>query len=190
MKKVLAILLAGSILAFGATNNDIEKKLDFLIKKMNKMEKKLDSKDKEIQTLKSEVKKQKVETKKQFTISNCTNIKVKNFNYIYHKEVLPYYILSFTLVNKYPYAIKEISGKIIAKDSDGVTMLTDFVSKDATIQPNGTINIKKYHTIEGDLEKTMAQESPQNIAVTFSPITITFQNGEHAKCGGFLGSYL
>jgi len=189
MKKLITILLISSIGAFSASNSEIEKKLNFLIKKMNQMEKKLNSKDKEIETLKKEVKKQKVETKKRFTTQSCTNIKVSNLNFTYHKEVIPYYNLSYTLTNKYPYTIKKIAGKVKIKDNDGVTVMTDYIAKENVNLPkNGTLNIKKVHTVESELEKTMNEETPATLKLTFIPTQIIFTNGEQVSCGGIFNT--
>ncbi len=189
MKRLITILIISSIGAFSASNSDIEKKLDFLINKMNQMERKLNAKDKEIETLKKEVKKQNVETKKRFTTQSCTNIKTANFDYNYHKEVIPYFNLSYTLINKYPYTIKKIAGKLKVKDSDGVTIMTDYIAKDnVNIPKNGQLTIKKVHTVESDLEKTMSEETPSTLTTTFTPTQIIFTNGEQVSCGGIFNT--
>ncbi len=183
MKKI-AIFLLIPIFIFAATNSEIEKKLNYLIERMNKMEKLLNSKDKEIKNLKKEVKKQKVETTRKFILSGCDKIGVKNFRYVYNNLILPYYDLSFTIVNNYPYSIASFAGKLTIKDKDGSTILTDFISKDIVIKPKATLHIQKRHSIIGEIEKILKDEKIEDLKVTFTPTKINFTNGQKAKCGG------
>ena len=186
MKKVIFLLFILSSFAFSASNSEIEKKLNMIIDRMNKMQKQLDSKDKEIKRLKSEVKKQKTETKKEFTINSCDNIKVVDFDYTYNGNsgIMPYYVLTITLKNNYPYAIKKFAGKLLLKDQSNVTMLTEYIESKQNIGKNQTITIKKNHMINSQLESTMKTEPPSNIKTLFSPSVILFENGQKAKCGG------
>ena len=185
MKKILVLLVLSSLLVFADTSNsEINKKLDFILKRMNKMEKQLKSKDVEIESLKKEVKKQKVETTKKFILSGCDKIGVKNFRYVYNDIVLPYYDLSFSVVNNYPYDIASFAGKLTVKDKDGSTILSDFISKNKVIKPKGTLQIQKRHSIIGEIEKILKDEKIEDLKVTFAPIKINFTNGQKAKCGG------
>jgi len=188
--KLFLTLFITSALLFAESNTDIEKKLNYLIKRMNKMEKQLGQKDSEIKQLRQEVKKQKIDTKKEFMTKSCDKILVKNFNYKYHKNVLPYYNLSYNLENDYPYGIKSITGKIYVEDSDGITILTDFIDKQESIPSKSQISIKSVHSVQSDLEKTMAQEKLSSLKVTFKPTTIIFKNSKRISCGGMLGSNL
>ncbi len=186
MKKFIIFVILLSSFAFSANNSEIEKKLNMIIERMNKMQKQLDSKDKEIKKLKQEVKKQKVETKKEFLVNSCDKIKVIDFDYTYNKNggIMPYYVLKITLKNKYPYAIKRFAGKLLLKDQEDTTMLTEYIESKQTLSKDGTITIKKNHIINSQLESTMKTVSPLNIKAIFSPSAILFSNGRKAQCGG------
>ena len=188
MRKIL-LLVFSALLLFGASNQDIEKKLDYLMQRMNKMEKQLNSKDQEIKELKQEVKKQKIETKKEFMVNSCDKIEIENFTYKYDDTLLPYYDLTYTLTNTYPYDITYISGKINVQDiEDDIKIFTDFANKKIFIGKNGgKVVIHKKHSITGELDKVLKDESANNIKVTFSPSNITFKNGKKISCGGYLG---
>lgn len=97
---------------------------------------------------------------------------------------MPYYTLVITLKNKYPYAIKKFAGKLLLKDQEDTTMLTEYLESDKTLSKNGSITIKKNHIINSQLESTMKTEPPSNIKAIFSPSAIIFANGQKAKCGG------
>ena len=185
MKKLL-LLAFSALLLFGASTQDIEKKLNYLIQRMNKMEKQLNSKDREIKQLKQEVKKQKIETKKEFMVNSCDKIKVKDFSYIYDSTLLPYYDLTFSLQNDYPYDIAQVSGKLYVKDiSDDIKIFTQIVDKKVIIKKSGgKATIQARHPVSGQLDKVLKDEPSNNIKVIFSPSTITFTNGKKVSCGG------
>jgi len=187
MKKLFISLLLPSVLLFSATNSEIEKKLDMIIERMNKMQKQLNSKDVEIKKLKKEVKKQNIETKKEFMIKSCDKLKVTNFNYKYHNNVIEFYDLSYNITNNYPYTITKFMGRLTIKDSDDTVILTDFLEKKQTFKKNQTIHISKTHPLYGELDKELKNENPSNINVTFSPTAIKFSNGKTINCGGLIG---
>ena len=186
MKLFLTFIIT-SVLLFAQSNTNIEKKLDYLIKRMNKMEKQLNNKDNEIEKLKHEVNKQKVETKKEFMTKSCDKLKVEDFSFIYHKNVLPYYTLNYKLKNTYPYDISRVSGKLYIKDSDDITMLTDFVDKEQNLPKGSYIVVNKTHSIQSDLEKTLKDDKQGTEKLSFHPLTIEFKNGQKINCGGILG---
>jgi hypothetical protein len=181
MKKLL-LLVISAIVLFANNNDEVNKKLNTILERMNKMEQKLNMKDKEIEKLKTEVHQQGKEAKETKLVNNCKNIKVLDFSYKYYGPVIETYDLKYTLKNLYPYDIAEISGKIYIKDRDKTTILTDYVNKKVNISKNSTINITKNHLISGDLERTLKDEKPNSLIVTFVPINITFSNGKQAKC--------
>ncbi len=185
MKRFILLIVATSMLLFASDNNaEINKKLDYIIQRMNQMQKQLNNKDKEIKSLKQEVKQQKKETAKKFILNSCDKISVKDFHYSYDGQLLPYYELTFTIQNDYPYDISSISGKLTVKDKDGSTILVDFITRDKLIAKGSTITIQKRHPIVGQIEKLLKDENPSTLKVSFAPTNITFTNGQHAKCGG------
>jgi len=184
MKKFIFFIALAMTFVYAGNNAQIEKKLNMIIERMNKMQKQLDSKDKEIKTLKQEVKKQKEETKKEFIVNSCDKIKVANLDYIYHGGVIPYYVITFTIKNKYPYTIKRFAGKLLLKDKDDITMLTEYIESKKVLKKDGTIQIKRNHMINSDLESTLKDENPTNVQTLFKPSSIEFTNGKTVKCGG------
>ncbi len=185
MKKLLILALAFSI-SFATTNAQINQKLNLILDKMNKMEKQLNSKDQEIQKLRHEVKQQKIETKKEFLVNSCDKIKVTQIKYNYNANggIIPYYTIKLSLQNKYPYAIRNFAGKLLLKDKDDTTILTEYIQSNKSLNKNQTIQIKKNHPINSQLENSLKEINPANIKAIFTPSNIVFTNGKQVKCGG------
>jgi len=188
MKKFLLASLVGAML-FGATNDDINKKLDLLLQKIEQLEKKVEKKDTEIEKLKQElqkqkkeIKKQETETKKQFAIKSCNKIKVVGLNYVYHDEVIPYYTLTIKMKNNYPATVTFIRGSLYAEDKDRVKILQDFIERKMNIKPGEVITIKKKHIVSGELEKYLKDEKPENLKLYFKPTRVEFENGQKVEC--------
>jgi len=189
MKKLLLLVVSVAVL-FANSNDELNKKLDTLLKRMNKMEQKLNIKDREIEKLKTEVHQQGREVKETKIVNNCKNIKVLNFSYDYNGAVIETYSLRYTLKNLYPYGITRISGKLYIKDRDETTILTDYISRKVDVSKDATINISKNHLIAGDLERTLKDEKVSDLIVTFVPAIINFSNGKQAKCSsGLIGLF-
>jgi len=181
MKRLLSILTI-STLIYASNTNEINAKLDLILNKINMLEKKLNEKDKEIKKLKQEIKKQEASTKKEFAIKSCNKLKITKFSYKYNDNVLPYYNLSFTLKNQYPYTISKITGNVYFDDKDGTTLLKHYVEKKLNLKPNESINISAEHMITSDIEKELKDENPNNLNVYFSPTKIIFKNGKKLEC--------
>ena len=188
MKKIIFSLMTG-VLLFGAQNSDIDKKLDLILNKINQMEKKLDMKDAEIKQLKKEIqqqqkeiKEQKINTKKAFATKSCKNLKVISFDYKYHYDVLPYYTITVTLKNVYPYTITYINGNIFFDDKDGTTLLKQFVKRDVNLKPGQKITLHFEHMITAELEKDLKNEKRSNLKVYFSPTELKFANSTPLEC--------
>ena len=190
MKK-LAIFILGTTLLFAVNDSEINQKLNLILEKMQQLEKKVNLKDEEIENLKKELKKQKVaikkqkeQTKKEFTINDCSKIKVSNFHYSYVDNFIPYIEVSYTLTNTYPFTISKVAGKLYIKSSDGSTMMTDFISRGVNLPQGASITVQHRHTTLSQLEKSLKDENPATIKTSFSPATIVFSDGKQAKCGG------
>jgi len=190
MKKILTILIAVG-LAFASTNNDeINKKLDLLLNKLDTLEKKLDEKDVEIKKLKQalqqqqkEIKKQEVKTKTQLALKNCDNLKVTNFEYKYHDDVLPYVTFKVTITNNYPYEITHISGNVYFDDkNDGTTFIKHYINRKVDIKPGESVTITGEHTALDEIEKMIKNENPSDLNVYFSPNAVDFQGAPTLKC--------
>jgi len=181
MKKILFFILTISVI-FASSNDDISKKLDILIQKINELEKKVDLKDKEIEKLKKELKQQEKTTKKEFAIKSCNNIKVVKFKYVYHDNVLPYYDISVTLKNQYPYALKRVNGNIYFDDKDGTTFLKVYVNRKVNVKPNETFSVKTQYMISAEIEKELKNENPNNLHVYFNITKLEFANGKTLEC--------
>ena len=187
MKKIIFSLMLGGVLF--ASNSDIDKKLDLILNKMNQMEKQLQQKDKEIEKLKKELQSQKKEikkesttTKKELALKSCKNLKVVSFDYEYHGDVLPYYTISVTLKNSYPYTITYINGNIFFDDKDRTTLLKQFVKRDVNLKPGQNITLHFQHMIDGELEKYLKDEQKSNLNVYFSPTKLQFANKKELEC--------
>ncbi len=188
MKKIVLSLIAGALL-FGAQNSDIDKKLDLILNKMNQMEKQLNMKDnqikklqQEIQHQQKEIKEQKTNTKKEFAIKSCKNLRVVSFNYEYHWNVLPYYTITVTLKNVYPYEVTYINGNVFFDDKDGTTILKQFVKRDVTLKPGQSITLHFEHMISADIEKDLKNEKKNNLNVYFSATELKFKNAKQLDC--------
>ena len=188
MKKVLFALIAGSLL-FASNSDDINKKLDLLLNKLDTLEKKLDEKDKEIETLKkelqkqqSEIKKQEINTKKEFAVKSCDNLKVTEFSYQYHDNVLPYITFNVTIKNNYPYEVTKLYGNIYFDDKDGTSMIKHFINRKVSIKPGESVTISAQHMLVTDIEKMMKDEKPADLVVHFDPTAISFKNGKKLEC--------
>jgi len=188
MKKLLFLGLVSGLL-FSADLNTINQKLDLIINKLNKIEKELSIKDNEIKELKkqlkiqqTEIKKQQIQTKKEFAIKNCKNLKVVSYKYEYHDEVLPYYDISVTLKNDYPYTVKRFIGNIYFDDKDGTTLLKVYIDKKAEIKPNQTFTIKTQYMVSADIEKELSNENSKNLNVYFDITKLQFANGKTLEC--------
>jgi len=188
MKKIIFPLITG-VLLFGSQNSDIDKKLNLILNKMNQMEKQLNMKDKEIQKLQQqlqkqqkEIKEQKTDTKKEFAIKSCKNLKVVSFNYEYHADVLPYYTITATLKNVYPYTITYINGNIFFDDKDGTTLLKQFVKRDVNLKPGQSITVHLQHMISADIEKDLKDEKRSDLNVYFSVTELKFANKKQLEC--------
>lgn len=200
MKKIISVLATVSVM-FAANNNDeLNKKLDLILQKMNELEKKVSQRDKEIENLKKELKQEQkkiqIQVKKQeeaqkkaienkLVLSSCKNIKVSNFSYKYHNDVIPYYILTYTLTNKYPKKIVHLRGDLIVEDKDEVKILQDYIDRNVDLAPGQSITIKKVHTVTNDMEKNLAGEKPENLKVIFEVIRADLADGGRVECGIF-----
>jgi len=199
MKKLISILVMGSVM-FAASNSDIDKKLDLILQKMNELEKKVEQRDKEIEQLKKEIKQEQIKIKKQvqkqqeeqkkeienqIVLNSCKNIKVKNFSYVYHDDVIPYYTLTYTLVNKYPKKIVHLRGDLIVEYKDGTKLLEDYVDRNVNLAPNQSITIKKVHTITSDMEKELAGTKLKDLKESFEVIRADLADGGKIECGIF-----
>ncbi|ACM93163.1 hypothetical protein NAMH_0385 [Nautilia profundicola AmH] len=195
MKK-LAILGLGAALLFGASSDDINKKLDLLLQKIEQLEKKVDKKDAEIEELKKEIKVQQKEIKKsneevkkevktQLAVKSCKKIKVVNMKYKYHDEVIPYYDITVTLKNEYPKKITYLSGNLYVEDKDKVKIFKDFIQRDVDLPVGGEITIKKTHQLNSDLEQYLKDEKPENLHIYFEVIRADFADGTNIECGIF-----
>lgn len=195
MKK-LAIAGLSVVCLLASSSEDINKKLDLLLQKIEQLERKVDKKDTEIETLKKELKNQKKEiqkreeeTKKEFktqlAIKSCKKIKVVNFQYKFHDDVIPYYDLSITLKNEYPKKIVYLSGNLYVEDQDKVKIFKDFIKRDVNLPVNGEISFKKVHQLNSELEKYLSTENPQNLKIYFEVIKAEFADGTNVECGIF-----
>ncbi len=191
MLKKLVLFILSAALLFGINDDEINQKLNLILQKMQQLEKKVDLKDKEIENLKKElnkqkvaIKKQKAQTKKEFMVNDCSKIKVSNFHYNYVDSFIPYIEVSYTLTNTYPFTISKLAGKLYIKASDGSTMMTDFISRDVKLPKGASIAVHHRHTTLSQLEKSLKDENPATVKVSFSPSTIVFSDGKQAKCGG------
>jgi hypothetical protein len=193
MKRVILIFAVISSL-FAVDNSDIEQKLNLILQKMSQLEKEVKAKDKEIEKLKKELQQKnssKVEEKKiekieeKITLSNCKNIKVKDFSYKYHDEAIPYYELSYTLINNYPKKIVRLKGDLIVEDKDEVKLLQDYIDRKVDLAPKKSIKIKKIHTVTSDIEKELKGENPKNLKLIFEVIRADLADGGRIKCGIF-----
>jgi len=195
MKK-LAILGLGAALLFGASSDDINKKLDLFLQKIEQLEKKVDKKDAEIEELKKEIKVQQKEIKKsneevkkevktQLAVKSCKKIKVVNMKYKYHDEVIPYYDITVTLKNEYPKKITYLSGNLYVEDKDKVKIFKDFIQRDVDLPVGGEITIKKTHQLNSDLEQYLKDEKPENLHIYFEVIRADFADGTNIECGIF-----
>ena len=189
MRKIFLIIGLISYLFAASSNDDINKKLDLLLQKINELEKKIDKKDEEINKLKKEIKQQKVEikkqeekTQKQFAIKSCDKLKVINFKYKYHPEVIDYYDLEITIKNTYPEEVTFIRGSLYAEDKDRVKILQDYISRSVDIKPGEIIVIKKKHIVGSELERYLKDEKPNEIKVYFEPSRVEFKNGQKLEC--------
>ena len=188
MKKILLSALAVA-LVFGASNDDINKKLDLLLQKIEQLEKKVEKKDSEIEKLKKElqkqqkeIKKQENETKKQFAIKSCNKLEVVDLKYKYNEDVIPYYDLTVKIKNNYPATVTFMRGTLYAEDKDRVKILKDFIQRDVDLKPNKTITVKKKHILTNDLEKYLKDENPKNLKLYFKPTRVEFENGQKVEC--------
>ena len=187
MKKIILSLGLGVLLF--ASESDIDKKLDLILNKMNQMEKQLKQKDSEIEKLKKElktqqkeIKTQSVKTKKEFAIKSCKNLKVISYDYQYNDNVLPYYTISVTLKNTYPYTITYINGNIYFDDKDGTNLLKQFVKRDITLKPGESATLHFQHMITADIEKDLKDEKKSDLNVYFSPTKLKFANKKDLEC--------
>ena len=188
MKKIVLSLMTGALL-FGAQNSDIDKKFDLILNKMNQMEKQLNMKDNQIKRLQQElqqqqkeIKEQKTNTKKEFATKSCKNLKVVSYNYVYHWGVLPYYNITVTLKNVYPYTITYINGNIFFDDKDGTTLLKQFVKQHITLKPGQSITLHFEHMVTANIEKELKDEKRSNLNVYFSPTILKFANSKNLEC--------
>ena len=188
MKKIILSIMAG-VLLFASQNSDIDKKLNLILQKMNQMEKQLNMKDEqikklnnELKTQQKEIKQQKVNTKKEFATKSCKNLKVASYDYVYHWGVLPYYTITVTLKNVYPYTITYINGNVFFDDKDGTTLLKQFVKRDVNLKPGQSITLNFQHMITADLEKDLKDEKRSNLNVYFSPTKLKFANANDLEC--------
>jgi len=191
MKKFLLAVGLGSML-FAANSADIDKKLDLILQQIQQLKKEVKSKDKEIEQLKQqlnqqqqEIKKQEIKTKNEFAIKDCRKIKVVSLHYTYHGDVIPYYDLTFTIKNEYPKTIVYLNGNLYAEDQDGVKILKAYVDRKVTLKPGESITIHKKHTINGEIEKYLKDENPQNLRIYFVVTHARFSDGTELSCGLF-----
>ncbi len=187
MKRLLFLVVGATILF--ASNDDINKKLDLLLQKIEQLEKKIDSKDEEIKKLKKEIQQNQQEVKKevktQLAVKSCKKIKVVDFKYKYHDEVIPYYDIEVTLKNEYPKNIVYLSGNLYVEDKDKVKILQDYIKRDVNLPVNGEITIKKTHTLNSELEEYLKDENPKNLKIYFEVIKAEFADGTNIECGIF-----
>ena len=191
MKKILLALGIGSML-FAANDADINKKLDLILQQIQQLKQEVKAKDKEIENLKQqlnkqqqEIKKQEIKTKNEFAIKDCRKIKVLSLSYKYHGDVIPYYDLTYTIKNEYPKTIVYVNGNLYAEDKDGVKILKDYLDRKITLKPGESITIHKKHVINGDLEKYLKDENPQNLHLYFVVTHAKFADGTELSCGLF-----
>ena len=185
MKKILFVLIAGSLL-FAL---DTDKKLDLILQKLNQLEEKINQKDKEIEKLKkelqkqqNEIKKQEVSTKKEFAIKSCDNLKITSFSYKYHNNALPYITFRVTFKNNYPYEITAINGNIYFDDKDGTTLVKHFINRKVSIKPGESVTLKGEHMLVTEIEKMMKDEKPTDLKAHFEPNVIKFKDASKLKC--------
>jgi len=188
MKRLLAILVIVSI-SFGASTDEIDKKLNLLLNKLDMLEKQINQKDKEIEQLKQElkiqqkeIKHQEVTTKKEFEVKSCDNLKVTNVKYQYHDNVLPYLTFRVSLKNNYPYEVTHIKGNIYFDDKDGTTFIKHFIDRKVDIKPGESIIISAESMIISDIGKEIKNENPKDLKVYFSPDVIDFKKAPELKC--------
>ena len=84
--------------------------------------------------------------------------------------------------NEYPLTVTFIRGSLYAEDKDRVKILQDYIERDVNIKPNETITIKKKHIIDGELDKYLKDEKPENLKVYFNPTRVEFKDGEKVEC--------
>jgi len=191
MKKV--VLLIAGVALFASNVDEINKKLDLLLQKINQLEKKVDKKDAEIEKLKTQLKLQKQEMKKetqnvktdiqkQMALKSCKRLKVVDFKYKYHDEVIPYYDVSLTLKNTYPKKVTYISGNLYVEDKDGVTIFQDFFKRKVDLPVGGEVTFSHTHQLNSEIEKYLKDENPQNLKIYFTPIQVEFADGTLTQC--------
>jgi len=177
---------------FAADSADINKKLDLILQQIQQLKQEVKAKDKEIEKLKKELKTQKQEIKQQakktqeeFAIKDCKKIGVVSLDYEYKDNVLPYYNLTIVLKNNYPKTIVYLQGNLYAEDKDGTKILKDFIDRDIVIKPGESVVIKKKHMIDGELEKYLKDENPEDLKLYFVVTEAKFKDGTELKCGLF-----
>ena len=197
MKKLVLPFITGAFL-FAAGNSDINQKLDLILQNLSQIDQKIDVQDKKINTLEKKVNiqnkklNQKIKTQQKkfhqnLAISKCNGIKVKDFSYKYHGEVLPYYVFNYKLVNTYPKTIIYIEGEVKIQDKDGTNLISDFIKrKNVNIPANGGILpiVNKQHTVIADMEKELNGENTKNLSIMFEPTKIVFSDASKLSCGG------
>ncbi|MEO1958993.1 MAG: hypothetical protein ABGX23_05530 [Nautiliaceae bacterium] len=175
------------ILVFFAVFAFADDRIDLILKELNALKAEVKHQQQEIEKLKEAlhlqkevIKKQKIQTQKEFALKSCDKLKVVNFKSRYYDDIIPYYMIDFTLKNSYPLKVKKVVGSLFAEDSDGVKILQDYINRDVNLPPNGKIEIKKKHIVGNELEKYLKDE--KNPKVYFRPTTIEFENGKILEC--------
>ncbi|MEO1928033.1 MAG: hypothetical protein ABGX26_05030 [Nautiliaceae bacterium] len=181
MKRFLIFLAFGSFL-MAASLDEIDKKLDYLIKKVDLIEKKLDKKNKEVEAIKKDLKKEKKEIKKTLAVKDCKKIKVVSFSDTYEGGVIPSYELNYKLKNKYPKTVTFISGNLYVRDKDGVTLLKDYFERKVNLKPNEVLNVKKGHIINSELEMDLKDENVKDLNFEFKLNEVKFSDFTSLEC--------
>jgi hypothetical protein len=189
MKKFLIVTLSSAVL-FASNLDEINQKLDKLLSIVIQLKKQSDSQDERIKKLEravqlqqKEIKKQETTVKNQFAVKSCNKIKVTSFSDEYHGDIIPYYVLDFSLKNEYPKKIVYLEGNLFAEDKDGTVILQDFVKRKVDFPVGSEIKIHKKHLLNNDLENYLKDENPENLKVYFKVIKVEFEDGTNVECG-------
>jgi hypothetical protein len=190
MKKLTGMLIGASILFASNVNySTINQKLDIIIQKLNKIEHQLQIKNQEIKKLQVEIKKQQqeiqkqaVQTKKELAIKSCDGIKVLSLKHQYYNEIIPYYMLTITLKNTYPYTVTYLRGDLIVEDKHRTKVLVDFIDRKVNLKPGETITFTQKHILNSGLEKYLRTMGPKDMILIFQPTEIIFKGGKRLEC--------
>jgi hypothetical protein len=191
MKKLITFLLASVFLlaADKVTLKTIDYKLDLVLKKLNAIQKELKIKNEEIKKLQKQIKlqqkqiqKQAEATKVELAVKSCNKIKVVNLKHTYYPSIIPYYMLTVTLKNEYPYTITYLKGDLIVQDLQKTQILDAFVSKKVTLKPGESVTFTFKHVLNSPLEKYLQSATKKNSIMSFRPVYVQFKNGKDLEC--------